>query len=199
MNGIRRFLEQSGFTTWSRTYPSRQLGVAKLAETVGQWIVDDVGDQPVIGVTHSLGGILARHIGNTVNWQGLVMLGPPNRGSRVAAALKPFPLYRWFFGPAGQEVATPDQWPRSPTPLGIIAGTQGASLTNLPSWLIRSFKLLPIDQPHDGTVTTWETKLAEMSAYAEVPASHTWLMNHPQTRELVLQFLHNRSFIQKIP
>ena len=200
MKGLRRFIEGHGYETWSRTYPSRKMGVEELARTVGEWIVSDLGQQPVIGVTHSLGGILARHIGETVNWRGLVMLGPPNRGSRVAAALKPFPLYRWFFGPAGQEVADPSTWPPPPpTPVAVIAGTRGSSFDNVPSWLIASLKLIPEGQAHDGTVTVSETTLAEMSAYAEVPASHTWLMNHPQSRELVLQFLRDRSFGDKIP
>jgi len=196
MVGLRKFLEDSGYETWSRTYPSRKLGVSGLAETVSKWIRDDLGDRPVVGVTHSLGGILARHIGSDVNWDGIVMLAPPNRGSRVASALKSIPLYAWLFGPAGLEVATADGWPAPPEPFAVIAGTAGATLGNVPSWLIGTLRLIPKDVAHDGTVTVEEAALDGMVSYAEVLASHTWLMNHPQCRELIIRFLETRSFDQ---
>ncbi len=194
MNGLRRFLDDRGFTTWSRTYPSRRLGVGYLADSVAGWIREDLGNEPVVGITHSLGGIIARHIGDRVNWDGLLMLGPPNRGSRVAKALRPIPLYRWLMGPAGQQVSDAGGWPAPPKPFAVIAGTAGATLGNVPSWLVGTLRLIPQDVRHDGTVTVEEAALEGMASYAEVLASHTWLMNHPRTRELALRFLRQRSF-----
>lgn len=194
LGGLRRFLEDKGHETWSRTYPSRKLGVAELAATVAEWIRGDLGERPVIGITHSLGGILARHMAAELDWRGLLMLAPPNSGSRVAAALSANPIYRWFFGPAGQELADASGWPEPPRPFAVIAGTGGATVGNIPSWLVKRMGVLPPAEPHDGTVAAAETRLPGMVGYAEVPASHTWLMNHPRTRELVLGFIERGRF-----
>ncbi len=194
LTGLRRQVSRRGFETWSRTYPSRRMPVRELAHTVAGWIRRDLGERPIVGVSHSLGGILARHMGEHLPWRGLVMLAPPNSGSRVAAALSDQPLFRWYFGPAARDLADPSSWPAPPAPFAVIAGTRGASLGNVPSWMIRALSLIPAGEPSDGTVTVAETRLPGMTDFAEVDASHTWLMNHPATRELVLHFLHHRRF-----
>jgi len=191
---LARHVRAAGHRTWLRTYPSRRQSVTELADEVVRWVQSDLGDAPLIGVTHSLGGILARYIGDRLPWRGLVMLAPPNRGSRVARALRYHPLYRWFYGPAGQELGDHHDWPAPPHPFAVIAGTSGVSLANPPSWAIRSLKLLPPDAIHDGTVAVDEAKLPGMAAYAEVPAGHSFIMNHPRTRELVLRFIERGTF-----
>jgi hypothetical protein len=196
LDGLRRHVEEAGWETWARTYPSRRLGLPELAELLAGWIRADLGDRPVVGVTHSLGGILARHLRDALPWRGLVMLAPPNQGSRVAAALGDHPLYRWWFGPAGRALADPRRWPAPPSPFAVIAGTLGVSRGNLPSWLIHAKRLLPRHEPSDGTVTVEETRLPGMTAYAEVPASHTFVMDHPETRKRVLEFLETSRFAE---
>jgi len=191
LDRLRRHVERAGWDTWARTYPSRRLPLAELAALIAGWIRADVGDRPLYGVTHSLGGIVARHLSSALPWRGVVMLAPPNRGSRVAEALGGHPLFRWWFGPAGLALADPRGWPPPPAPFAVIAGTLGASPGNLPSWLIQARRLLPRGVAHDGTVTVEEARLDGMSAYAEVPASHTFLMDHPETQRLVLQLLQS--------
>ena len=194
MAGMRRFVEAQGFETWAQTYPSRSYNLVELADSVTERIRADLGDKPVIGITHSLGGIVARHIGDRLNWQGLVMLAPPNCGSAVARAIHRWPLFKWFYGPAGQEVALGEAWPEPPKPFAVIAGTRGPTLGNLPTMAVSALGLLPNDTPNDGTVLARETQLPGMAAYAEVDVSHTWIMNHPTTRGLVQHFLNERSF-----
>ncbi len=194
LGGLRRHIERAGWQTWARTYPSRRLSLAELAEWVAGRIREDLGDAPLLGVTHSLGGILVRLLAEDLPWRGVVMLAPPNAGSRVATALSEHPSFRWFFGPAGVEVADPTSWPPPPAPFSVIAGTRGPSLGNPPSWATHALGLLPRDEPHDGTVTVAETRLAGMVAFAEVEASHTWVMDHPRTRELVVRFLGEGDF-----
>jgi hypothetical protein len=48
---------------------------------------------------------------------------------------------------------------------------------------------MPRDEPSDGIVTVAETKLPGMADFATVDASHTWIMNHPEVRAMVLEFL----------
>jgi triacylglycerol lipase len=202
LGGLERFIARLGYETWSRSYPSRRSSIAELAATVAGRIRIEVGDRPVIGVSHSMGGILARHMADALDWRGLVMLAPPNQGSRVAAALGGNPMFRWLFGPAGVELGAAlraEPWPPPPLPFAVIAGTVGPSLGNAPSWLVGALGLMPSGEPHDGTVTVAETRLPGMGDFAEVPASHTWLMNHPATRELVRRFLAHGDFSERPP
>jgi pimeloyl-ACP methyl ester carboxylesterase len=189
MSGLRQYLEELGYTTWSRTYPSRRKSIGELGAEVADWIRHDLGDRPIVGVTHSMGGILVRYMRDRLPWRGVMMLAPPNQGSVVAAQLAANPLYRWMYGPAGRELGDGAHWPPPPQPFAVVAGTRGPTWGNLPSWLIRSMRLIPVGEANDGTVRVAETRLDGMVGFAEVEASHTFLMNHPATRELVRRFL----------
>jgi triacylglycerol lipase len=192
--GLERFLSGHGYPTWTHTYPSRRMTIAALAADVATRIRTELPDRPLVAVTHSLGGILVRHMASELPWRGVLMLAPPNAGSRVAEGLRDNPLFRWYFGPAALDVARADGWPAPPTPCGVIAGTRGPSVGNVPSWLSTGLGLMPKGEPHDGTVTVAETRVSPMAAFATVEASHTWIMNHPETRRLVLRFLESGGF-----
>jgi pimeloyl-ACP methyl ester carboxylesterase len=194
MAPLRRYIERLGYATWSRTYPSRQRSIAALAEEVADWIRGDLGERPVVGVTHSMGGILIRYMRDRLPWRGAIMLAPPNQGSVVAAQLAGRPLFRRVLGPAGRELGDPSTWPSPPEPFAIVAGTRGPSWANVPSLLIRGMRLIPSGEAHDGTVRVVETRLDGMVGFAEVDASHPFLMNHPATRELVRSFLATGGF-----
>lgn len=187
--GLRRAVERAGYPTWARSYPSRRLGLQELADWLTREIVHDLGDRELLAVTHSLGGVVVRHMAGGLRWRGVVMLAPPNGGSRVAAAFRENPLFRWYFGPAGRQVASAEGWPPPPRPFAVIAGTARLSPVAPPGWLTRALSLLPPDEPSDGTVAVSETRLAGMADFATVPASHTWIMNHPEVPALVLRFL----------
>lgn len=194
MARLRQHVEQLGYRTWSKSYPSRRARIEELAAELAARIRADVGDGPVVGVTHSMGGILVRYMRDLLPWRGVVMLAPPNRGSLVAAGLAQRRLYRWYLGPAGRDLAEGERFPPPPEPFAVIAGTRGPSLGNLPSWFIAGMRIMPRGTPHDGTVLVSETRLEGMASFAEVDASHTFLMNHPAARELVARFLAERRF-----
>ncbi|MGM0576735.1 MAG: esterase/lipase family protein [Myxococcota bacterium] len=194
MARLARHLEDAGHRTWSCTCPSTRRTIPSLAAWVEESLREDLSDRPLVAVTHSLGGILVRHLADALPWRGVVMLAPPNRGSALARRLKDNRLYRALYGPAGQDVAHPERWPLPPRPFAVIAGTSGPTLGNPPSLLTAALGLLPRDEPSDGTVTVSETRLEGMADFATVPASHTWIMNHPETRRLVLHFLAHGRF-----
>lgn len=191
---LRRAVDRAGYPTWARSYPSRRLRLEELADWVAAAVREDVGDRELFGVTHSLGGVLVRYLAQRLPWRGAVMLAPPNRGSRVAAAFKDNPLFRWYFGPAGQQVQRPAGWPAPPSPFGVIAGTTRVSAVAPPSWLTHALALFPPDEPSDGTVAVAETRLAGMADFACVAASHAWIANHPDVPALVLGFLEHGRF-----
>jgi hypothetical protein len=192
--GLRRWLGAHGHPTWSYTYPSRRVSIAELARTVQAAMDAELGARRRLVVTHSLGGILVRHMDSGARLQRAVMLAPPNHGSRVARAFVGHPLFRWLYGPAGQDVVQPDGWPPPPCPFAVIAGTGGTTLGNPISWVTRAAGLIPPGEPSDGTLTVAETRHPGMAAFAEVPASHTWIMDHPAARDLVLRFLDHGRF-----
>jgi len=193
MARLERFLRARGYETLCRTYPSRRQTIAALAADVTEWIVEHAGDRPVSAVTHSMGGVVVRHLHDPrIRWQRIVMLAPPNQGSRIAAALADSPVFRWFYGPAGVELADGSAWPAPPAPFAVVAGTRGRALTNLTSWTVgRRFEA---GVAHDGTVAVEETRLDGMGAFAEVDATHTWIMNDPRVHRLVAAYLAGGSF-----
>jgi hypothetical protein len=181
-------LRSAGFETWARTYPSRRSTISSAAATVADWLADEAAGRPLMAVTHSLGGILVRHMRDPrLNWQRIAMLAPPNQGSHLAARLRESGLFRWFYGPAGVELADPSGWPLPPAPFMVVAGTRRLALVNPTSWTAAA--AFPEGEPHDGTVAVSETKLAGMSGLVTVDATHTWIMNDARAQEAVIRFL----------
>jgi pimeloyl-ACP methyl ester carboxylesterase len=186
-------LAAHGFDTWSRTYPSRRAPIAEIARALVDEIARDAAGRPVCAVTHSMGGVVARHLHDPrIMWQRIVMLAPPNQGSRLALAAAENPMYRWFFGPAGRELADATGWPVPPAPFAVIAGTRARALTNPTSWTVG--RRFPRGVQHDGTVAVDETRLDGMADFAEVDATHTWIMNDARVHGLVVRYLRDGRF-----
>jgi pimeloyl-ACP methyl ester carboxylesterase len=207
--GLGKALAAAGYPVWACDYPSRKRGIAATAAAIADRLADELPGRPLAAVTHSLGGIVVRHLGDPrLRWRRIVMLAPPNHGSQVAAAFAGNRLFAWFYGPAGRELAAPiarrvaawpdparsadavgcdpEAWPPPPAPCAIIAGTRRRALANPTSWV--SHRVFPAGTAHDGTVAVDETRLAG-AAFATVDASHTLIMNHPEVRALALAFL----------
>ncbi|HEY5949909.1 MAG TPA: alpha/beta fold hydrolase [Kofleriaceae bacterium] len=186
-------LRKQGFETWSHTYPSRRHSLAYLASALTDKLVEIAGERPLYAVTHSMGGIIVRHLQDPrLAWTRIVMLAPPNQGSQLAAGLVRNPLFRWFYGPAGSELADASAWPAPPAPFAVIAGTRSLALSNVTSWTLG--RRFPPGVRNDGTVAVDETKLPGMTAFAEVAATHTWIMNSPRVHRLVVAYLRRGSF-----
>jgi len=193
---MARHLRNHGFETWMRTYPSRRLPVTELAEMVAAWIRADHGDAPVHVVTHSLGGLLVRHMAERVPLARVVMLAPPNTGSALAGALQDFGPFSLLYGPAGKDVAQRRERPMLAAPTAVIAGTRATSLSNPISWLSGGLQVFGADRPNDGTVAVDETHLPGMTDFAEVDTSHTWIMNDARVRAMTLRFLQTGHLIE---
>jgi triacylglycerol lipase len=193
MAKLGAFLRHHGFETWSHSYPSRRHSIAYLAAAITEQLVEYAHGRPLHAVTHSMGGVIVRHLHDPrLHWERIVMLAPPNQGSRLAAGLARNALFRWFYGPAAGELADASRWPEPPAPCAVIAGTRSLALTNVTSWTVgRTF---PAGVANDGTVAVDETRLPAMTAFAEVDATHTWIMNATHVRELVLSYLREGRF-----
>src|SRR5258706_8473452 len=118
-------LAAHGFDTWSHPYPSRRASIAEIASALADAIAREAAGRPISAVTHSMGGVVARHLHDPrIGWQRIAMLAPPNQGSRLARELASNSLFRWFYGPAGRELADASRWPLPPAPFAVIAGTR---------------------------------------------------------------------------
>jgi hypothetical protein len=187
-------VQASGFDTRLLGYPSRRCTVREAAEHVSSELGDLQVEHPLIGLTHSMGGLVLRTLASRFNWKGCVMLGPPNHASSMAGFVAATPPLRWLMGPACGELVSEPLCPDPPRPCGIIVGTSGATLDNPPSWLGAMRGVFEHDEVHDGTVSLREAVHPAATDLAMVHASHTRMMNHPETISLVIRFLETGGF-----
>ncbi len=203
MKAMEYRLRASGYTVANLSYPSRKHDVETLAHKLhallqkrGIW--DNAGQ--VHFVTHSMGGLVTRYYldsyKETIPPEKLgrvVMLAPPNRGSEVADFLQRFAGYRWFFGPAGQDLTTAAHASLTHVPyyeLGIISGSAGGlyPVANL---------LMPGGaKAHDGRVSIASTLLPGITDHIVVHATHSLIPWRKDVHGYITRFLKTGSFQQ---
>ncbi len=188
-------LRRAGYGTLAITYPSRRHDIVWLAGFVARTISEVWdGANRVHVVTHSMGGLVAARFlsdfAGGIPKQKLgrvVMLAPPLQGSEVADFLQRFSPYRWFYGPAGQELTTTRESLDAPLPyeLGIIAGSRG--------WpYLVAARVIP--RPHDGRVAVARTMTTGMADHLVVPSTHTFIAWNPLVQRNVVHFLQHGRF-----
>ncbi|MGE0086474.1 MAG: esterase/lipase family protein [Desulfococcaceae bacterium] len=195
MKKLEKHLSDKGYNVINAGYPSTSETVKTLAE---KYIPDAITacekfqPEKIHFVTHSLGGILVRQYlqnQNLPEGSRIVMLSPPNKGSELADYLKGLRFYKWLNGPAGQELGTdPRSVPNMLKPvnaeIGVITGNR--SFNPLYSQLISG--------QDDGKVSAERAKMKEMRDFIVIPATHTFIMNHPQAMIQILSFLEKGKF-----
>lgn len=195
MRSLERTLATDGYDVLNVAYPSTRAPISKLADFVAEKAADFITtDEPLHIVAHSMGGLvtrslLQRHRPTTL--ARVVMLGTPNHGSEVADLLARNAAYRWFYGPAGQELITgrlskPAFADVADFELGVIAGTR--SIDPISSLIIR--------RPNDGKVSVESTRLAGMKEHLILPVTHTFMPQNPVVKAAVIRFLQTGSFHQ---
>jgi len=195
---LERSLDAAGYRVQCLQYPSRDGGPDELvADLHAQLDACCAGAERVHFVTHSLGGILLRAylVKHELPQLGrVVMLAPPNRGTEYVDLFRDLRLFKWAFGPTALELGTdpqslPNRLPPVNFELGVIAGTTG--LNPLSPWVVAA--------PNDGTVSVQSARIEGMSAFATVPASHSFIMSSPLAIELTLEFLRSGRFASPEP
>ena len=192
MNKMADTLESAGFQPVNLDYPSRKQPIEELAlDAVGQGLerCADLRAETVHFVTHSMGGILVRYFLGRERPEKLgrvVMLSPPNRGSEAADHLKSSALYKWFNGPAGQQLVTgpgglPAKLGPVTFPLGVITGNRHSFFD---SWLA---DIIP--GANDGKVAVERAKVKGMIDFLVLPYSHPFIMDSEEVIDQTLVFL----------
>lgn len=147
-------------------------------------------------VTHSLGGIVLRawvreHPDTPIG--RVVMLSPPNHGTRLADVAARSVFLGAILGPTAVQLGTdPGSFPGRLGPatfaVGIIAGDR--SIHPLGTFLL--------ERPNDGTVTAASARLAGMRDFAIVRKSHSFIMRAPEVVTEVAAFLATGCFSRQL-
>jgi triacylglycerol lipase len=187
-------LARAGFEVHNLGYPSRDASPAELVDEVGHAIDACCGGsrRTLHMVGHSLGGLLIRAYlarGLPANLGRVVLLGTPNGGSELADLEEGLPgTLLTLAGPTAELLGTgPDSFPASlpapAYPVGVIAGTRDASVTN---------RWLPL--PNDGMVSVASAKLEGMTDFRTFPVTHWGLRNSPPVAQAAIEFLRTGAF-----
>lgn len=197
MAAMAEALDEAGFVAVNVDYPSREHPIEILAPmAVGKGLVlcEAAGaSEKIHFVTHSLGGILVRKYmkdNDIKNLGRVVMLGPPNQGSKAVDELGDMPGVDWVNGPAGRQLGKgPESVPLALGPanfeLGVIAGNQ----------TIDPITSAVLDDPDDGKVSVADTKLDGMDDFIIVEHSHAFMMRLALPIELTIRFLKTGRFL----
>ena len=197
MDTIAKKLQMEGYRVINVDYPSRHKKIAELAELAvneGLEFCYKEKSNRIHFVTHSLGGILVRYylsLNKIPELGRVVMLAPPNQGSKVVDKFSWVPGYEMLNGPAGYQLGTdensvPLKLPPSNFEVGIIAGDRTINLI-----LSTAF-----DEPNDGKVAVKDTKLEGMKDFIVVHRSHPFIMQGDEVIDQVLHFIQQGYFMQ---
>lgn len=201
MNKLCRHLqEHGGFAVFNVSYPSTRRGIAEDARSLGRIVENLRGIEEINFVGHSMGNIvIRRYLFDQLDpatgrlrdprLRRMVMLAPPNQGSRLATALAENKLFEAIEGIPGRELGV--DWSKlepklatGPLEFGVIAGGRGDGTGYNPA--------LPGDD--DGVVTVAATRLAGAADFALAPAMHSFIMNNPTVLRYTLEFLQTGHF-----
>lgn len=205
MEPLGQHLKKAGYQVVNLQYASSRATIGDHAEALER-IIEGLGDEvtEINFVGHSMGNLVVRHyLHNTGEKNGgqqgddrihrMVMLGPPNQGSRMARLMKYSLVFQLATGAAGTQLSS--TWdrlePRLAVPefeFGIIAGGQeeGSVVSNY-----------LLDGKDDFTVSVEETKLEGAHDFAVRPMLHGGMMKQPETLELTLRFLKHGYFVDE--
>ena len=173
---VARAGAERGYSVASIGYPWRTGSIEELAAFVAKRIDDHVPAGQFDVVTHSMGGIIlrvaaARGLIPAERIHRAVMLAPPSQGSELAEILRHQRLFRWVYGPAGQQLgigagSAPLALPPLPFECGVIAG--GRTLVPRAESIFGG--------PTDGRVSVARARADGMADFMVVDRAHTFMM-----------------------
>jgi triacylglycerol lipase len=186
MKYLENRLEEAGYQVHNLGYPSTDVPIEEAAVKIREKVVALNGAKPIHFVGHSMGNLLIRVVleKELPGLGRVVMIAPPNQGSFMAQRLEDLDIFRWIFGPAGQQLTADNRafFENLPVPdceFGIIAGGRGTE---------DGFNPL-LEGDDDGTVSVEETKLQGSADFTLVNNTHTLILFDPETVEQTIHFL----------
>jgi len=188
LNGIElrclgRRLERCGFSVCYFRYCSWR-GTLEQAASALRRFLEQRKETRIHLVGHSLGGIvIARMLeeGGPNNQGRIVLIGSPQMGSRLAAALEGYRIGRFILGPvAGEGIVRNRPAPPAGRELLVIAGTLSFGFA----------RFFGVTSPNDGTVAVAETTVPGARQLL-VRASHMGMLFSRTAVADICRFLAN--------
>ena len=181
MSKIEKVLMKKGYSVINLDYPSRREKIEKLSSDYLKKCIEEKctdKSKKIHFVTHSMGGIIVRYFlskNKLTNIGKVIMIAPPNKGSKLADYLSTFPILNIILGPALKQLRTaknslPNKIVFPEYPVGIIAGK------------------------YDGKVPAKSAKLKNMQDFLLVPSTHTYIMDSNRVIKAVKRFLEEGKF-----
>lgn len=181
MAGLGHHLQQRGHSPTTFSYVACFETFDAIVQRLGQRCQTLGATGPYAVVAHSLGGVLMRAVVGTGQVPlpcHVVMLGTPNQPPRLAPLAWQVMPFQWFTGQCGLNLTCAQFYQALPplsVPYTIVAGTGGFT-----------GPLSPFGQEiNDGIVALTETPMVPTDRVIQVPAWHTFMMNHPQVKQIV--------------
>ena len=192
------YLKNENYIVINKDYPATRKEILTIAEINIKDMVNECqkyNSTKINFVTHSMGGLVLRaYLQNNhlANLGRVVMLAPPNHGSKLADKLHNNWFFKQILGPAGQDLKTDSAslaYLNEPInyQVGIIAGNFSFNP------LMKAF----FQDENDGKVTVSSTKLRGMKDFMVLPVGHTFIMNNKLVLQEVSYFLQNGCFFRE--
>jgi len=199
MTRIVKGLREAGYEPINWRYSSLRDPVETHVERLDACIDEHCtnGARQVHFVTHSLGGLIVRAYlkdNPGTNVGRVVMMAPPNQGSRLADITRKLRFSEFFTRKVGMQLGTGDRdLPKRLGPvefeLGVIAGDR--SLNPL-------YSLLEPGKD-DGKVAVEKAKVAGMRDFLVVHSTHTFMIQRKYVIDQILHFLNRGKFVGRRP
>lgn len=202
MAAMCEFLAENGYTPINVSYASTRNRIENHAASLSR-VIENLGPyvSEINFVAHSMGNLIIRHyladhtdparnIRPDPRIRRIVMLGPPNNGTQMAARVKDNKLFQMLWGVSGVQMAS--EWnqlaPHLATPeceFGVIAGGSGEDSGRNPL----------VEGDDDMVVSVAETRLVGATDFLVLPALHSFLMSDQTACVCTLRFLRHGYFI----
>jgi pimeloyl-ACP methyl ester carboxylesterase len=192
MRKLENFFVTKNYNVINFDYPSRKYPLEVLANDFLRPVINQINSKEIHFVTHSMGGILTRYFLKHFpadNLGKVVMLAPPNHGSKLVDKLEYSSFLKWWLGPAWLQLK---EDPKSFVnnlgevnfPLGVITGNK--------SFEPVFSKMLNL--PNDNLVTVENTKLLNQLDHLILPCNHISILWNKQMLYQTDYFLRNGLF-----
>lgn len=189
---LARALRRAGHRTHFFAYSPMLETVPRIVRRLAARLRGLTGPVGLVG--HSLGGVLLRLAipeAPAVPVRRLVMIGSPNRPSRLARSASRHRLFRWLARGCGRLLAS-DTMSNIPAPTvayTLIAGTAG------PRGRYSPFQF----DVNDGVVGVSEVPIRDGDEVLLFPVWHTVMMNNPAVHQAVLAALKGDKIRERAP
>jgi pimeloyl-ACP methyl ester carboxylesterase len=204
-SGMAEFIrENSTLSAMTVGYASTQADVAAHARSLAR-VIENLGEQveEIHFVAHSLGNIVIRHYlaDQTDERNGrrpdrrirrIVMVGPPNRGARMAEIFGRNSLFERIVGQSGRAMAS--EWDDLEKQLAIPSGDFGV----IAGGKLDGEGYNPLLSGDDDLIlSVEETKLAGARDFIVIEGMHAFMMRNADVQKAALRFLEHGHFVSE--